>query len=265
MTNRKKGTISTTEVERILDLLYFKENWTIPSLRKHVIYSTRFTYEYIQQNYGEGVIASRDGEHIAINARLYTKFGSSLILYAKRHPSGDFSDIRVLDSLDRLASLNFNAEETPLLDVDIGRVIKDLSFPNNEEDFDLSSIRGLEHVISQRAYRVPAEMEKFDVPTRILMIQNSVKIALANSKIDPLYVRPMYSFETKEIQFLVPLVLSGQCTESVLVLRKIASGKWVVVTILLLESALFNARVIAPLTRLWVEGGHDVSLQNFKC
>jgi len=134
--------------------------------------------------------------------------------------------------------------------------IDELLFSADIEDFDLSDMDRLNHIINERRFRFPEQYRDINEDVIAQKLKTAIETAVKLSKRDYKYVIPMYNIHSDSIQYLMPLHLDMPIDgkpELVLVVGKTSQYNLCSIkTILLPEEAYLNARLIARPESTWL-------------
>lgn len=134
--------------------------------------------------------------------------------------------------------------------------IDELLLSASIEDFDLSDINRLNHIINERRDRFPEGYKDMNEDQIAQKLKTAIETALKISKRDYKYIVPMYNLQQDRIQYLMPLYLDNpidDVPELVLVVGK--NPKYnicSIMTIISREDAYMNARLIARPDATWL-------------
>ena len=134
--------------------------------------------------------------------------------------------------------------------------IDELLLSASIEDFDLSDINRLNHIINERRDRFPEGYKNQNEDTIAQKLKTAIETALKISKRDYKYIVPMYNLQQDRIQYLMPLYLDNpidDVPELVLVVGKNSRYNICsIMTIISREDAYMNARLIARPDATWL-------------
>ena len=213
---------------------------------------------------GNGYILNEERNMIIFNTGLINTYGKDIYLIVDIEKDRDGVHIvrtKLLPEKGTLLELGFRRQDlvdmpTPIC---FYKSKGDLIFDGTEDDFDFGDSFRLKHILEDRRYRFP---EKYaDTPDDVLAdkLISSIKRAIKLSTRDYKYVIPMYNLKASEMQFLMPLYLDksiDDTPELVLVVGK-SNGFYKAYTVLDLDSAYLNARLISPLESNWLAKGRE--------
>lgn len=203
------------------------------------------------------VIYSNDCQHILFNTNLPDTFGHDILILAdvKRKPNGEefYENPRMLKSGiigKRQSGFRDDAEPEPATFFeDVNEVI----FQSNwliDTNFD-----HLSHIIEDNRTRFPKGYQGKNPVEVASDLEKAIGLAKRMAKRNFKYIAPMYRPQKDRIQLLMPIYLSGsykQAPDFALVLTP-DNGIYVPETILPIEGAYQNARLIAMPDEAWLK------------
>lgn len=134
--------------------------------------------------------------------------------------------------------------------------IDELLLSASIDDFDLSDINRLNHIINERRDRFPERYKTQNEDQIAEKLKTAIETALKISKRDYKYIVPMYNLQQDRIQYLMPLYLDNpidDVPELVLVVGKNPKYNLCsIMTIISREDAYMNARLIARPDATWL-------------
>ncbi|HZK24462.1 MAG TPA: DUF3825 domain-containing protein [Oscillospiraceae bacterium] len=112
-----------------------------------------------------------------------------------------------------------------------------------------------EHIIIERLERFPEQFEHFDVTSLARLLDSAIDYGIAMAERNYKLVIPQYRPQRDKIQFLLPLYLGGEFTKSpdLALVLDLEKNIYTPETILPLDAAYQNARVIAKPDALWLD------------
>jgi hypothetical protein len=134
-------------------------------------------------------------------------------------------------------------------------------FFQTDRDIDMDS-ETYEHIVKERINRLPDEFRNKSTREVATSIKNAIKYAKAMAELNYKFIVPQCRPETPDtIQFLMPLYLSERFerTPDVALVIKLEQGFYVPETILPLDWAYQNSRVIAKPDETWLNPGQIAS------
>lgn len=256
----KNELITLDSLSHLYSLLLDKEHWYSNSsankyarLKYYIKHSLKLSKNFLKDVEGS-VIYNRDETKLLFNTRLYCKYGYYIVMMADIINQQSVVNMTVVEPGAFVTCYGFETEARPE-PFNIAEHISDYVFDASESNFNLLDSQRLKHVIIDRVNRMGSLDNKCGDLDLSLAIQNSVKIAIQLSKTNPSYVHPMYSVEYNEIQFLIPLHINFNQLNSprcALVVRKNEVGVWTLQTVLDLNQAYTNARIVRRPDELWL-------------
>lgn len=240
--------------EKFGDSNYYRLSFYIKSLFKAIEGQRVYT-----ELRGNGYLYSSDFKNLLINTGLIDTYGNFIYLIIQSNTL-ELQDIntvcRVMHSKSELLHYGFDREEIKQLPEKFNFVsdVSELIFSASLEDFDLDDESHFNHIINERIHRFPKEYQSNGQRNICDKIKSSVEHAIKISKVDYRYIVPKYDIASKSIQFIVPLYLDstyGQRPELTLVVAK-RDGIWKVFTVLSVEDAYDNARLVSNPSNMWM-------------
>lgn len=203
------------------------------------------------------VVYSNDSQHILFNTNLPDTFGHDILILAdvRKKPNGEefYENPRMLTSgIIGRRQLGFRDDANPepaTFFEDVNEVI----FQSNwqiDTNFD-----HLSHIIEDNRTRFPKEYQAKSPAEVASALEKAIELAKRMAKRNFKYIAPMYRPQKNRIQLLMPIYLNGsykQAPDFALVLTP-EDGIYVPETILPIESAYQNARLIAMPDEAWLK------------
>lgn len=244
----------------LYERLLIKDSWDVKSYSLRSYLSALTIRAIILYNRGEGIgesfILNSTKTRFLINTSLLDKFGNDIYLVFA------FNGVELLapyfvDTKAYLLKQGFTKEDVrlKLAPVRFYDDYSDLTFRGEIEDFDLGNTRRLEHIIIDRKLRFPEEVQNLPQDLLHNKLIQAINLGVHLSKCDRSYIVPMYSITRNEIQFLFPLHILKSVSESpelVIIVGK-NENYYNVMTILSLEDAYINSKVLSPYSRGWLQ------------
>lgn len=203
------------------------------------------------------VVHSNDSQHILFNTNLPDTFGHDILLLAdvRKKPNGEeyYENPRMLKSGiigRRQSGFRDDAEPEPATFFDdVNEVIFQSSWLI-DTNFD-----HLSHIIEDNRARFPKEYQAKSPAEVASALEKAIELAKRMAKRNFKYIAPMYRPQKNRIQLLMPIYLNGsykQAPDFALVLTP-ENGIYVPETILPIEGAYQNARLIAMPDEAWLK------------
>lgn len=244
-------------LESVYELLYMKESWLNSSGSLHRL-GKYFNYLAIKifQDDSRTVYMKFNRKHdkVVFNSRLLNKYGNYIIVCCIID-QGTFSHFRVINSVDDLIRLEFEASTLDVPPISFFKSIDEVVFKGTIDDFDRYNLHRLNHVIEERRDRLPKDMQKLSPIDINMKLMASVDMALKVAQTDYKFIVPKYNPEKRSIDFLLPVYTSfdGESKpECALVIDKNEHGKWEIRTVIDIEAAYGNARLINRPDQNWL-------------
>ena len=243
-----------------LDKLLVKVGWS-PALIKSYLYTMVCRENYLlANNRGEEYIIRSDShqttKYAMMNTSLLNTLGNPIKLIIKFYSQNelDFSckgwtvcDSKVTALQHCFTKDDLNKELLPVVYYD--KDPNELVFNVELDDFDLENEGRLEHCISRKIERDTTEFSKLTDNQIYTGIVSAIKTAIAISKYDSSYVRPMYNRKFNKINFVIPYHVNGifeKAPEMGIVVSPKDYGLWQVMTVLDYASVKNNCNCLAP-------------------
>ncbi len=221
------------------------------------------TFEKLKvENIGSKILKSDDKRYIVFNTGLLDKFfHEAFIIVNVVSESGQpsYRNPYIMTSLADLTRIGFTVNgkrvvkqddlpEPAVFFTNINDVIfqPDIEIDRNYDKFT--------HIIDERRDRFPKEDQERDATELARKLDNAIDDAIALAKRNYKLVVPMYRPQEDKLQLLMPIYLSGSFTKKpdfALVLN-LKDGIYTPETILPLDAAYQNARLIAKPDELWL-------------
>lgn len=265
-TSEKHTDIDAQEMsfyKELYERLLLKENWgkAIETLRNYIRSlkcKVRNEIQATQAQSGQGYILNKDKNIIVINTGLLDKYCMDIYFRANINMNTvSIFNFVLINSKSELINYGFDKESIKKMPAPI-KFYTDASqliFDATIEDFDLEDTYRLDHIIQARRERFPKEYR--DTPIDVLAgkIVSGIKRAIRISERDYKYIVPMYNIKEDCLQFLMPLYLDNSVNDAPELAMVVGEqgGFYKVFTILDLETAYSNARLISPPNNLWLQ------------
>lgn len=248
-------------VTRFLDSLYkrllYKENWMANGRYRLDFYIRNLIkiLEYERQQAGNkkcgnGYVYSGDKARCILNLGVLDMYGNEIYILDSTPNQGDFrqKDLSMVDSKFELLGIGFNQDDIKNLPeiFDMRKLHKEATFDANADDFDLMDIVRLNHLIEERRSRFPKKYIEESSKVLCDRLKDSIIQAVKISKTDCRYIVPKYDFFRHQVQFMIPFHLDKELhdiPELAIIVGK-NKGLWCVYTILPIEDALADARIL---------------------
>ena len=247
----------TNFLDEVYDLLYMKESWRDSEGKLSRLYSyfNSLGLKILQDpNNSKYMKFSKRRERVMFNSRLLNNYGDYIIITAN-HNQREFTNYKVVRSVEGATALGFEEPHIDIAPISFFRTLDEVVFNGGIDDFEFQNLHRLYHVIEERKERLPKEMQTMGSLDINLRIKGSVDMALRIAQTDYKFIVPMYCFEKGGIQFLLPLYNSFDSNskpECALVVDRNERNKWEIRTVLELETAYRNARLINRPDQNWL-------------
>jgi hypothetical protein len=244
------------------------EKWTYQSHQSgipHPILKSYIenTFEKLKvENTGNKILRSDDNKYLIFNSGLLDKFFHKIYIIAHVIEEAGIISYRnpyIMGSLSDLTRIGFQVNGKRI--VKSTELPQPASFFNNISDVvfhpDIEIDRNYDkftHIIDERRDRFPLEIQQQDTTELSRKLDNAINDAIAIAKRNYKLVVPMYRPQEDKLQLLMPIYLSGSFTKKpdfALVLD-LEDGIYTPETILPLDAAYQNARLIAKPDELWL-------------
>lgn len=248
--------------EAIYDNLYDKEVWldNMQEMKYHrlnnFIMGLLKRIEYLSEKdinqKNLYMLESVDKLFVVINTGLLDKFCNPLRLLFRTDRDGYFEP-RCVDSNSQLAQLGFNRFDVQV--VSFIDSVNDVIFDRTATllDFDFSDNHRLTHTLMERSNRLLSS--KVRQPNEMLsIIKTSIEHALKISKCDYNHILPQYNIRNNKLQFLIPVYTDldfNELPSGALVVERVGNY-WSLLTLLGLEEAYKNARLVNRIGDVWL-------------
>lgn len=245
------------------DRLLVKVGWS-PELIKSYLYTMVYRENYLLST-GRGeeyIIRSqeKDGKQYAMmNTALLNSFGNPIKLIIRfwgTNPSTPLGYTcnfwTICDGKVSALSHNFTKED---LNKDLRPVVfydndpKELVFDADIDDFDLENEARLGHCIDRKAERDNKTIVNLTDNQIYASIVQAIRTAVAISKYDNSYVKPIYYRSTNCINFVIPYHINGRfdtTPELGVIVSKGPYGLWQVMTVLGYDEVCCDCNCLTP-------------------
>lgn len=204
---------------------------------------------------------TKSGYTLLFNSGLFDKYLNFVILKAELvlcNNSFLSEPYYAVNTLSRATNLSdYKLEESlPVMNLcDKSNLV----FPSDK--INLLDSQGIDHIFKDRSNRLSADLQNCSSEFLYTSLKHSVGLALKRSKVDTQYLVPFLNMKWNKISYLMPLYVSHVDNPNPLcavVIGEVSSGVWAPVTVLKLETARSNARLLGRLNASWltnIEGG----------
>ncbi len=210
------------------------------------------------------ILENNDKTRVLFDSRLLTVYGTRLYLsYEKQKyviPDSAKNEVGcrlinpiIIYSYKTASSLGFSNNYDKIESFPFWVDPASLIFNGRFEDFNLNDISHFDHIALERKDRLPEYLSSLSSIDLLYKIKSSVEHAVRMSKLDYTYIRPMYNLRTYEINFLIPLFsdFKNSRPDCAIVVNKYIDH-WIIYTVLDMESAYNNARLISLPNASWL-------------
>jgi hypothetical protein len=193
----------------------------------------------------------RKGTRITFNTGLITVYNTVLVVKATLNDFHQLSKIEI--------DLN-----TPEADVSVvlSSIYKNMILIPTEGSFMNTSQGKLEYLVEDRAYRCTKAFDSLSLADKVSAVSKSMELAEKMIKINPYYAAPSFYIVKKRLNFLIPLYASfsdlNEPTGAIMIDN--TSGEWLAKTIINLQTAYLNSRVIVPVVAEWLKRGTEICI-----
>ncbi len=210
------------------------------------------------------ILENNDKTRVLFDSRLLTLYGTRLYLsYEKQKyviPDSAKNEVgcrlinpTIIFSYKTASELGFSNNYDKIESFPFWVNPASLIFNGRFEDFNLNDISHFDHIYLERRDRLPECLRNLSSIDLLYKIKSSVEHAVLMSKLDYTYIRPMYNLRTYEINFLIPLFsdFKNSRPDCAIVVNKYMDH-WIIYTVLDMESAYNNARLISLPNASWL-------------
>lgn len=245
--------------EELYDMLWDKEIWrdgvgSLLRLANYVCYLFKIINSAKNLNY---IQYGKNEESAVINSRLFSRYGTYIYLHIKTDKTKRVvRTLKVIRGMSDVVDFGYNMNCLNLEPYNFFQDVRNVTFYSKSiDEFDLNDISRLEHIVKDRNNRLPESIRSRNLAELVQGIRSAVDFAIRMSRIDYRFVLPMYNLEYEKIQFLMPFYTKfepGMPPDCVLVVNQNTVGGWSLMTVLDLESAYKNARIINKTDTNWL-------------
>lgn len=257
------------------------ENWNFSSYKSGIsqpILKNYLEHSYYQAFYEDKISINTNEQTACINSGLLDPYFNEIYIVCDieepANPNILFARIltnpRIMKSSDRLFSRYVkNIPQPPAFYKDLTELIFDCDTASQQDGISLADRHIFEDNIERINNSLSPGKPKYDVKTNISSciqaFEASLRYSLSLAKRNYKLVAPQFWAETGKIQFLMPIYLEGKCEEQkgdrkevslpnvALCLEKNENGRYLGTSILSLDMAYQNARLIAKPDSFWLE------------
>lgn len=191
------------------------------------------------------------GLNITFNTGLVTVYNTVLVVKASLNEVNHLYKIEV--------ELNTPESEVGVI---LSSIYRNMILIPTEGSFLNTSQGKLEYLVGDRSYRCTKAFDSLDLADKVYSISKSIELAEKMIKINPYYAAPSFYIAKKKLNFLIPLYASfsnlNEPTGAIMIDN--SSGEWLAKTIITLQTAYLNSRVIAPVAAEWLERGTEICI-----
>jgi len=245
--------------EELYDMLWDKEIWrdsggSLLRLANYVNYLFRIVNTTKNPNY---IQYGKNEESAVINSRLFSRYSTYICLHIKTDKTKKaVRTLKVIKGMSDAIEYGHNMNCLNLEPYNFFQDVRNVTFSSKSiDEFDLNDISRLEHIVKDRNNRLPEHIRTQNLAELVQRIRSAVDFAIRMSRIDYRFVLPMYNLEYGKIQFLMPFYTKlepGIPPDCVLVVNQNSAGGWSLMTVLDLESAYKNARILNKTDTNWL-------------
>lgn len=245
--------------------LLMKENWAAHKgkdrLKKHVTFTAQKALNSYMGGESNGLIVNSDRTVCIVNTGLLDKYLNDIYFGFYIDSNCNLHSPWMVESKAELTNKGFVHAELKSMPEPVKFVRSDLDllFRAGMEDFDIESSYRLDHIIEERRYRFPSEIKEMSSDVIYAKLKSAVERALKMNKRDYKYIVPMYNIKQDCIQFLMPLHIEKSIEEvpELAAVVGIVGDYYSIMTVLDIEDAYFNARLIAKPGSSWLRVGEN--------
>jgi len=191
------------------------------------------------------------GTTITFNTGLVTVYNTVLTVKAS---------LNELNHLYKI-EIELNMPETEV-SVVLSTIYRNMILIPTEGSFLNTSQGKLEYLVDERSYRCTKAFDSLSLADKVSAVSKSIEHAEKMIKINPYYAAPSFYIAKKKLNFLIPLYASfsdlNEPTGAIMIDN--TSGEWLAKTIINLQTAYLNSRVIAPIAAEWLERGTEICI-----
>lgn len=205
----------------------------------------------IRNKQKKNYIVNKAGNLIAYNTGIMDEYGSYNIIVQELLTNG-VGVAKVVRSKALLIKDGF--ETTEIEPVKLYESIEELVFEGKSEDIDTESDLGIQHIVTEREERLPEGARGMSAKKLYDAIKASIEFDIRMNKHDFRWILPFYSHSFNEIQYLFPLYITKEYTESAdaaLIVRK-EGDIYRLGTVLTLKQAYIDAAEISEPKCMWI-------------
>ena len=246
------GTVNENEIDfykTFYDNLLVKVGWSPVLLKSYLTTMTcRLNYLLGENRAGEYIIEAERSQnnkyYVLVNTALLNTLGrpiTMLVGYFDRAQKQLYTTCRgwkICDSKKTAVMYGFTKEalskQLPVVKY-YNNSPDELVFKAELDDFDMENARTLEHCIERQIERTHRDMSQVTKNQIYTNITQAVQNAVAISKYDTSYVKPMYSRSNNCIMFVIPYHTDGHfdaAPDMGILVSKDAYGFWQILTVL---------------------------------
>ncbi|MFF2798189.1 DUF3825 domain-containing protein [Lysinibacillus xylanilyticus] len=228
----------------------------LESYIRNIIYIARDRALFQKERQPEFFLEKVDsGYSLIFNSGLFDKYLNFIVLKADMslRNNGTLSEpYYSVNSLSRVDNLSqYVLDEPP-------EVIQlcdksDLLF--SQDKVYLSDRRALDHIFTERTDRMPEDIQDYPLEVLNSSLKSSIDLALKRHKIDMHHFVPFLNMKWNKISYLIPFYVNSSEEDEpacAIVISEIKPGRWAPVTILQMETARSNARLLSRLNSSWL-------------
>lgn len=249
--NANYNYIENFVTKEIMEAMMFKDEHTMNKIEVTLRCLKRKIECNISENNGKHYVMNRNLTRVLYNTGFVDEYGNYILMVAETDGVKLYSQ-EVIRSKIKLTEMQFSCKD--IEPVKLYDSKEELIFEGNMEDFDLEASSGVEHVIKDRAERFPDEVKGLSDKKMYDAIKSSIEFDLKMQERDIKWILPFYNIKYNEIQYLFPLYIYSDYTESadlVLIIHK-ENNIYRIGTVISVEQALTNASAVGEPNCRWM-------------
>lgn len=232
------------------------DNNSLTTYLKDVIYIARDEVLFKKSKVDSvKVVQQANKLYLIINSGLLDKFMNfinlkvTMVKTSNGFMSEPFYSVKSIEVVENLIHYGLE-EDLPLIDLHKGG---SPVFENGT--ITLSDSKRMEHILVDRVSRLKPQARNITVNSLINSLRNSIDLTLKQVKIDKMFLVPYLNIKWGKVSFLMPFYVDINGNNEVvgaIVLGEIKPNVWTPVTLLDLDIARSNARLLGKIHSTWL-------------
>lgn len=211
------------------------------------------------------LIRQKTGFTLLFNSGLLDKYSNFIVMKAdlvKRNSSFLSEPYYAVARLDKVEALTDYGLTQPLPLTKFCDKTERV-FPSDK--ITLSDRQGISHIFGDRVNRLGPELKGYSLELLYKLMETNVSLAIKKNEVDLQHLVPFLNMKWDKISYLMPFYASHLNKEDPLcaiVIGEVKPGVWAPITVLRLEAARSNARLLGKVNASWLISKGDELIEN---